>query len=113
VKICPVCRDPLHTTLDEISHEEAHKRRGIGPKAASVRLPERGDSKGKAPPEIVVPGASGDVFHHVAEAKNTKTVTERKKHCPTCSCLKVYSSHADRQRAYRERKANGVGSRKD
>ena len=30
------------------------------------------------------------------------------KHCPTCSCARVYTSNADRQKAYRQRKrANG------
>ena len=26
------------------------------------------------------------------------------KHCPTCTCPRVYKSNADKQRAYRERK---------
>ena len=53
----------MHTLLDEINHEEAHRRRGNAPRVASVRSAKRGDGKGKAPPEIVRPGANADVFN--------------------------------------------------
>ena len=46
------------------------------------------------------------------ETTVTKAVTERSrpfnhkvKHCPTCRCQRVYASKAEKQKAYRDRKA--------
>src|SRR3990172_6418468 len=43
----------------------------------------------------------------------TEVTHKRLHNCPMCRCTKVYPSNAEKQRAYRERKANGVSSRKD
>jgi Zinc knuckle len=40
----------------------------------------------------------------------TNTVT-KKKHCPTCTCTRVYKSNADRQRAFRERQKRKGGKK--
>jgi hypothetical protein len=40
------------------------------------------------------------------EPEVTKPVTDKQtKHCPTCRCIRVYKSNAERQRAYRARRA--------
>ena len=96
MKICPACREPLHTALDEITHEEMHAHRGM------VRAVKKGGTKGKPTPEIVDPGVSVAVINH---ATAPDIVTEHKKHCPTCTCKRIHASNAARQRAYRERKA--------
>jgi hypothetical protein len=41
-----------------------------------------------------------------SEAVKTNTV----KHCPTCTCKRVYKSAAERQKAYRERHKAANGS---
>jgi len=50
------------------------------------------------------------------ETTVTKAVTERSrpfnhkvKHCPTCTCQRVYASKAEKQRAYRKRKSSLAG----
>jgi len=99
MKVCPVCKESMHTVLDEINHEERHTRHGV--------KSEKQGGPGKGRPEIARPGAHGGVIRYVT---NNITPIKRKtvKHCPTCSCTKMYDSNAERQRAYRQRKARGA-----
>jgi hypothetical protein len=52
----------------------------------------------------------------VTNVTHTSTPIVQFRHCPTCRCIRVYASNAERQKAYRDRKREqgmGVLPRKD
>lgn len=114
MKVCPGCKAPLYTMLDEVEHEGCGGKQGTA-KPIKPSRPLRhptGFWTGTQDQEPVTPS----VTHKPTLKAKRVTANVTAKHCPTCRCQRVYATPADRQRAYRLRKqvagsaSNGQGA---